>query len=57
MQLRTAFYGAAFYGAALSICLSVTLSAQDAVKVDPKHYTVDERKRSGTDPEGALRPA
>ncbi len=40
MQLRTAFYGAAFYGAALSICLSATLSAQDAVKVDAKHYTV-----------------
>ena len=35
MQLRTAFYGAA-----LSVCLSATLSAQDAVKVDPKHYTV-----------------
>ncbi len=35
MQLRTAFYGAA-----LAICLSTILSAQDAVKVDPKHYTV-----------------
>jgi mannose-6-phosphate isomerase-like protein (cupin superfamily) len=35
MQLRKVFYGAA-----LSICLSAIFSAQDAVKVDPKHYTV-----------------
>src|ERR1022692_1960196 len=30
----------ALYGAALCICLVPILSAQDAVKVDPKHYTV-----------------
>jgi quercetin dioxygenase-like cupin family protein len=35
MQVRTAIYCAA-----LSVCLSPILSAQDAVKVDPKHYTV-----------------
>src|ERR1039458_7295352 len=30
----------ALYGAALCICLVPILSAQDAVKADPKHYTV-----------------
>ena len=30
----------ALYGAALCLCLAPMLSAQDAVKVDPKHYTV-----------------
>ena len=30
----------AFYGAVLCVCLAPILSAQDAVKVDPKHYTV-----------------
>jgi quercetin dioxygenase-like cupin family protein len=29
-----------FCGAALFLCLGPALSAQDAVKVDPKHYTV-----------------
>jgi quercetin dioxygenase-like cupin family protein len=29
-----------FYGVVLSLCLVPTLSAQDAAKVDPKHYTV-----------------
>ena len=28
------------YGVALCLCLAPILSAQDAVKVDPKHYTV-----------------
>ena len=28
------------YGAAVCLCLAPMLSAQDAVKVDPKHYTV-----------------
>lgn len=31
---------AAHYGLALCFCLAPILSAQDAVKVDPKHYTV-----------------
>jgi beta-alanine degradation protein BauB len=30
----------ALYGVVLSLCLVPILSAQDAVKVDPKHYTV-----------------
>ena len=30
----------ALYGVALYLCLVPILSAQDAVKVDPKHYTV-----------------
>jgi quercetin dioxygenase-like cupin family protein len=30
----------ALYGAALCICSATILSAQDAVKVDPKHYSV-----------------
>ena len=30
----------AFYGVVLSLCFAPILSAQDAVKVDPKHYTV-----------------
>jgi quercetin dioxygenase-like cupin family protein len=30
----------ALYGAVLCVCLVPILSAQDAVKVDPKHYTV-----------------
>jgi quercetin dioxygenase-like cupin family protein len=30
----------ALYGVLLSLCLVPILSAQDAVKVDPKHYTV-----------------
>ena len=30
----------ALYGAALCLCVVPILSAQDAAKVDPKHYTV-----------------
>jgi beta-alanine degradation protein BauB len=30
----------ALFGAMLGFCLAPMLSAQDAVKVDPKHYTV-----------------
>ena len=30
----------ALYGAVLCLCLAPILSAQDATKVDPKHYTV-----------------
>jgi quercetin dioxygenase-like cupin family protein len=30
----------ALYGAVLCLCFAPMLSAQDAVKVDPKHYTV-----------------
>ena len=30
----------ALYGVVLCVCLAPILSAQDAVKVDPKHYTV-----------------
>jgi quercetin dioxygenase-like cupin family protein len=30
----------AFYGVALCLCLAPIVSAQDAAKVDPKHYTV-----------------
>ena len=30
----------ALYGVVLCVCLAPSLSAQDAVKVDPKHYTV-----------------
>ena len=30
----------AFYGAVMCVCLAPILSAQDAAKVDPKHYTV-----------------
>ena len=30
----------ALYGAMLCLCLAPILSAQDAAKVDPKHYTV-----------------
>lgn len=30
----------ALYVAALCVCIAPILSAQDAVKVDPKHYTV-----------------
>jgi len=30
----------ALYGVALCVCLAPILSAQDAAKVDPKHYTV-----------------
>ncbi len=30
----------ALYGTALCVCLAPILSAQDAAKVDPKHYTV-----------------
>lgn len=30
----------ALYGLVLCVCLVTILSAQDAVKVDPKHYTV-----------------
>ena len=30
----------ALYGAALCLCVVPILSAQDAVKVDPKHYTL-----------------
>ena len=30
----------ALYGMALCLCLAPILAAQDAVKVDPKHYTV-----------------
>ena len=38
----------ALYGAALCLCLAPMLSAQDAVKVDPKHYTVvSENDRCG----------
>src|SRR5689334_5999026 len=29
-----------FYAAVLCVCISPILRAQDAVKVDPKHYTV-----------------
>jgi quercetin dioxygenase-like cupin family protein len=35
MQVRSAFFIAT-----LSVCLSPILSAQDAVKADPKHYSV-----------------
>jgi quercetin dioxygenase-like cupin family protein len=35
MQLRLTLFGAA-----LCLCLASSLWAQDAVKVDPKHYTV-----------------
>ena len=31
---------AAVYGVALCLCLAPIVSAQDAVKADPKHYTV-----------------
>ena len=30
----------AFYAAVLCVCISPILRAQDAVKVDPKHYSV-----------------
>ena len=30
----------AFYGVALCLCLAPIVSAEDAAKVDPKHYTV-----------------
>ena len=30
----------ALFGAVLGLCLAPILSAQDAAKVDPKHYTV-----------------
>jgi quercetin dioxygenase-like cupin family protein len=30
----------ALYGAVMCLCLAPILSAQDAAKVDPKHYTV-----------------
>ena len=30
----------ALYGVAVCLCLSAIVSAQDAVKTDPKHYTV-----------------
>jgi beta-alanine degradation protein BauB len=30
----------ALYGAAVCVCFATFVSAQDAVKVDPKHYTV-----------------
>jgi quercetin dioxygenase-like cupin family protein len=30
----------ALYGALLCVCIAPIVSAQDAVKVDPKHYTV-----------------
>ena len=30
----------ALYGVVLSVCFVATVSAQDAAKVDPKHYTV-----------------
>ncbi len=30
----------ALYGVAVCLCLAPIVSAQDAVKVDPKHYTV-----------------
>ena len=30
----------ALYGVALCVCFAPILSAQDAAKVDPKHYTV-----------------
>ena len=30
----------ALYGAVLCVCLAPILSAQDAAKVDPKHYTI-----------------
>jgi quercetin dioxygenase-like cupin family protein len=30
----------ALWGVAVSLCLAPMVSAQDAVKVDPKHYTV-----------------
>jgi mannose-6-phosphate isomerase-like protein (cupin superfamily) len=30
----------ALFGAVLGFCLTPILSAQDAIKVDPKHYTV-----------------
>ena len=30
----------ALYGVALCLCLAPILSAQDAAKVDPKHYSV-----------------
>src|SRR3989449_11465792 len=30
----------ALYGVALCVCLAPILSAQDAAKVDPKHYSV-----------------
>jgi len=29
----------ALYGVALCVCFAPILSAQDAAKVDPKHYT------------------
>ncbi|MBZ5682700.1 MAG: cupin domain-containing protein [Acidobacteriia bacterium] len=35
MQVRLALYGVA-----VCLCLAPILSAQDAVKADPKHYTV-----------------
>jgi quercetin dioxygenase-like cupin family protein len=38
MQLRRALYGVV----ALCLCLAPILSAQDAAKVDPKHYKVVE---------------
>jgi beta-alanine degradation protein BauB len=37
MQMRLRL---ALYGAVLGLCVVPMLSAQDAVKVDPKHYTV-----------------
>jgi hypothetical protein len=30
----------ALYGVTVCLCLAPIVSAQDAVKVDPKHYTV-----------------
>ena len=36
MSVRFALYGVA----AICLCFTPVLSAQDAVKVDPKHYTV-----------------
>ena len=45
----------ALFGAVLCLCLAPILSAQDAVKVDPKHYSVVSEKRSGQNFESALR--
>jgi len=46
----------ALYGVALSVCLVPFLAAQDAAKVDAKHYTVISENDQGKDFESALRP-
>ena len=47
----------ALYVAALCVCLAPMLSAQDAVKTDPKHYSVVSENDQVPDSESALRPA